>query len=234
MMRRVALIAVMAVMQMYSFSHYMAHAAATEVPFFFEKVETTEDFGAVNENFRAVADSVRRTDLTNGGTIEGGLTVTGANNNLIINGANAGITFPDNTTQTTAVTAFSHTFSSFTITGDASDSNAGACVANSTITIACTSAVMIYIQAQSYFTDGTIQAQLWVLEDGDYMGGADASNPLSAGTNSAGSIEQPVGFHVMGSNSASTSYCLQFRESANAGGGATLVAPINIAAVCID
>lgn len=69
-------------------------ARASEPPFYLRETAGRRDVGGINENDRALADSIRRTDLTNGGSVAGSLTLTGTGN---------GIVFPDGTTQTTAV-----------------------------------------------------------------------------------------------------------------------------------
>lgn len=71
-------------------------ARASEPPFYLRETAGRRDVGGINENDRALADSIRRSDLTNGGSVAGSLTLTGTGN---------GIVFPDGTTQTTAASA---------------------------------------------------------------------------------------------------------------------------------
>ena len=60
---------------------------ATEPPFYLQSTQGQQDVGGLNQNDRSLADSIRKTDLTNGGTINGSLC------------------FSDGTCQTTAATA---------------------------------------------------------------------------------------------------------------------------------
>ena len=68
-------------------------ASATEPIYYNRTVEDQRDVGSINENFRTSADAARRSDLTNGGTISG---------NLTISGSGTGITFADGSVQTVA------------------------------------------------------------------------------------------------------------------------------------
>lgn len=70
-------------------------ASAAEVPFFNREVKSARDVGSLNENFRATSDAIRKSDLTNGGTIDGTATIDQ-------------VCFPDGTCQTTAPTAIAH------------------------------------------------------------------------------------------------------------------------------
>lgn len=63
--------------------------SATEVPSYLRETAGQKDVGGINENFRSLADTARKIDLTNGGSVDGTLTVKS-------------IAFPDGTSQTTA------------------------------------------------------------------------------------------------------------------------------------
>lgn len=77
-------------------------AHADDTPFYLKALSSQRDISAINENFRSAADSVRKTDLTNGGTVSGDLTATR-------------ICFPDGTCQSTAATSlYDATITTFT------------------------------------------------------------------------------------------------------------------------
>lgn len=67
-------------------------ASAAEAPFYLREAKSARDVGSLNENFRATSDAIRRSDLTNGGTIDGTVTTDE-------------ICFADGTCQTTAPVA---------------------------------------------------------------------------------------------------------------------------------
>lgn len=71
-----------------------AHAADT--PFHLRGITSDRDISSLNENFRSAADSIRKVDLTQGGTVDGDLNVDR-------------LVFPDGTTQTTSVYASTKT-----------------------------------------------------------------------------------------------------------------------------
>lgn len=62
---------------------------AAEPPFYTREVKDLRDVGALNENSRALADGIRKSDLTNGGIVDGDLTPDR-------------LCFPDGTCQTAA------------------------------------------------------------------------------------------------------------------------------------
>lgn len=57
-------------------------ASASEVPFYNREVKDLRDVGALNENSRSLADGIKKSDLTNGGTINGSLLVNGDSFNV--------------------------------------------------------------------------------------------------------------------------------------------------------
>ena len=92
---------------------------ADETPYLLRDISDGRGVSAINENFRSVSDNLRRTDLTNGGSVGGDLTVTGASTvsgNLAVSGA---LTVTGATTLNNPVTVSSFTTfnSSVTING---------------------------------------------------------------------------------------------------------------------
>ena len=82
-----------------------AAAVGEDLPNFLRKVTDERDVQGLMDNDRSLAASVKKVDLTAGGTVAGSLTVSGylaVAGDIIISGSGNGISFPDGTTQTTA------------------------------------------------------------------------------------------------------------------------------------
>lgn len=151
-------------------------AGALEPPFYLRAASGERDVGGLNENDRALADSVRRTDLTNGGTVSGTLTISGTGN---------GITFPDGTTQTTAPTAVSITAAqtssvAFTATLDQRGGSA-ACFSGSSIAITMNGGVGFDVWLVGGGVNATATASTFcnVLQDGAFLGGKTQTSTTS-------------------------------------------------------
>lgn len=195
-------------------------ANSTETPFHPLEMVSPQDVGAVNENFRNTADSIRRADITSGGTVAGNLTLSGTGTLL---------TFPDGTTQTTAaVVAAAVVLSSRTF--DLSDGNNnnrgfGPCITNSTTTITASGTYKIEISIVANETDSSTQ-EWWIsfLQDGQWI--APFTSTLGCGgTHNGGATfnisQVTCSVIVPAPSAASHSYCLQIASQTNAIGAST-------------
>lgn len=127
-------------------------AFAAEPPFQMMGVEGQRDIGGFNQNDRALSDAVRRTDLTNGGSVSGSLAVDGT---LTVDQ----ITFPDGTSQTTAASAAASVSSRTCVdlTGFADDGYVntqylGRAISGSTVSLTASSFTVIF---EGSFCDNT-------------------------------------------------------------------------------
>lgn len=95
-------------------------ARAADPPTYLREVKGPLDVGGLNENSRALADGIRRADLTNGGSVTGNLSLSGSL-------SPTSITFPDGTVQVSSPPApsSSSVFSSATVNGILSIGNSG-------------------------------------------------------------------------------------------------------------
>lgn len=134
-------------------------ATAAEPPYFLQGTDSLRDVGGINENSRALSDSIRKTDLTNGGTVDGALVVDA-------------ITFADGTSQTTSARNAVVSVASSVVTAaiEAPDSSTLALgVAGSTIAFTCSGTNPIQVNLTTVLSD-TNNGQ--IVKIGLYMDGA--------------------------------------------------------------
>lgn len=137
---------------------------AGEVPFYTREIKDLRDVGALNENSRSLADGIRKTDLTNGGTVNGSLC------------------FADGTCQTTATSTFTPSVSTKTLyTGAITPSNAsgfvGCQATTMTISVPVASTVTATLQTGGFRTNFNIYGGMSILVDGAFLEGCTISAP---------------------------------------------------------
>lgn len=193
-------------------------AFSTEVPYYLQTLKDESDVGAINDNFRATADAVRKEDLTAGGTITGTLTFSGAG---------SGIIWGDGRTSTTTASSSSVIVTTFSYpNGTFTQSSLISCLANSTATVTTgNNRVLInFAGAVSLNSDG-VWVYASVLIDGAHMAGYGPSTPINAITLSGGGLnpQANLSFSILSDvlSAASHTFCMVFATNA----GNTIVLP---------
>lgn len=184
---------------------FAAMASATEPIYYNRTVEDQRDVGSINENFRTSADAARRNDLTNGGTISGSLTISGAG---------SGLTFADGSVQTVAA-AVTNWVSSATRINPISVTATACGVCQATVTFTSPTATDVYAVWVNAYLNGSaaMDGRSCILLDGVIVNNGVGSNTMFAAFATASATGSMGGYREMTALSvtaASHSWCVSF------------------------
>ena|SRR3990167_11485246 len=200
------------------FLNSITHAAPP--PYFIYETKSNRDTGAIDENDRALYDYGRRTDLTSGGTVDGALTISGSGN---------GITFPDGTTQTTAATASSLSYTSsatLLVPGNFTDTTLGVCHSGSTVSFSTGGCrVRVWFNGSIGAVGGTNKHVVGILVDGAFPAPLTTTMGISMGGNMLEDEFENYSFEFETAvlSAESHSFCLTRAVSTLTGGMCTTV-----------
>lgn len=149
--------------------------ASTDVPFPLAVPKTPQDAAAINQDFRALSDVIRKNNLLNGGTIAG---------TLNFSGAGSGITFSDGSTETRAFSSYASTRTFLPAnTTVLSNATIGVAVAGSTVTLVATHTARHRITFNAVIRQSNAgdHVQCGFLQNGNFIDGQSASQGVWVG-----------------------------------------------------